>query len=121
MIKNILIVEDEQLIRRALKQKLINYGFIVFEAGNGLDGLKVLKKEKIELILLDIVMPLMDGVQMLKEMKKNKKYDKIKIIILTNLQEYPSDRAALNPHKKNYLIKSNHTLAQIVNKIKKFN
>lgn len=117
--KKILIVEDEASIRKALKKKLMNEGAVVFEAGNGVDGLKVLKKEKIELILMDILMPLMDGVQMLKEMKKSRKYDKIKIIILTNLQEYNSDREVLEPHKDNYLIKSNYSLAQIVEKIKK--
>jgi DNA-binding response OmpR family regulator len=117
--KKILIVEDEASIRKALTKKLMNEGAVVFEAGNGVDGLKVLKKEKIELILMDILMPLMDGVQMLKEMKKNRKYDKIKIIILTNLQEYNSDREVLEPHKDNYLIKSNYSLAQIVEKIKK--
>lgn len=117
--KNILIVEDELAIRRALKKKLLNEGATVFEAGNGFDGLAMLKKEKIDLILMDILMPLMDGAQMLKEMKKNRKYDKIKIVILTNLQEYSSGREVLEPHKDNYLIKSNYSLAQIVEKIKK--
>jgi DNA-binding response OmpR family regulator len=121
MIKNILLVEDERPLRQALNKKLTSSGFRVFEAGNGEEGLSILTREKIDLILLDIILPVMDGVGMLKEMRKNRKYDKIKIIILTNLTEYSSDHEVLKPHQKNYLIKSNYSLNDIVKKIKKIN
>lgn len=120
MIKNILIVEDEKPLRFALAKKLVSEGFQVFEAGNGQVGLAILAQEHIDLILLDIVLPVMDGIEMLKEMKKKRKYDTIKIIILTNLTEYTSDHEVLKPHQKNYLIKSNYSLSDIVKKIKKF-
>jgi len=120
MIKNILIVEDEKPLRLALSRKLISEGFKVFEAGNGQEGLQILAEKNIDLILLDIIMPVMDGIEMLREMKKKRKYDIIKIIVLTNLTEYSSDHEALRPHQKNYLIKSNYSLKDIVKKIKKF-
>jgi len=120
MIKNILIVEDEKPLKLALSKKLRLNGFKVFEAGNGEEGLQMLAKNKIDLILLDIIMPVMDGIEMLKEMKKKKKYDIIKIIILTNLTEYTSDHEVLKKHQKNYLIKSNYSLSDIIKKIKKF-
>jgi DNA-binding response OmpR family regulator len=120
MIKNILIVEDEKPLRLALSKKLLGEGFQVFVAGNGREGLQILAQKQIDLILLDILLPVMDGIEMLKEMKKKRKYDTIKIIVLTNLTEYSSDHEVLKPHQKNYLIKSNYSLADIVKKIKMF-
>lgn len=121
MIKNILIVEDEKDLQQALKRRLEKEGFGVSQAFNGKEGLGFLKSRKIDLILLDIIMPVMDGVQMLKKMQKNGKYDKIKIIILTNLAEHESAREILKSKQADYLIKSNYSLGDIIKKIKLLN
>ena len=69
---NILVVDDEMLIRSVIKEYLLNEKYNVFEAENGLEALRVFKEEKIDLVVLDIMMPKMDGFQTLSEMKKIK-------------------------------------------------
>lgn len=69
---NILVVDDEMLIRSVIKEYLLNEKYNVFEAENGIEALRVFKEEKIDLVILDIMMPKMDGFQTLSEMKKIK-------------------------------------------------
>ena len=71
MNKKILIVEDELSLREALAKKLVSENFEVLEAENGQIGLEVATREKPDLILLDIIMPVMDGMTMLKKLKEN--------------------------------------------------
>ena len=66
---NILVVDDEMLIRSVIKEYLLNEKYNVLEAEDGLDALRVFKEEKIDLVILDIMMPKMDGYTTLKEMK----------------------------------------------------
>lgn len=69
---NILVVDDEMLIRSVIKEYLLNEKWNVFEAENGEEALRIYKEEKIDLVLLDVMMPKMDGYTALKEMKKIK-------------------------------------------------
>ena len=69
---NILVVDDEMLIRTVIKEYLLNEKYNVFESENGFDAIRVFKEEKIDLVILDIMMPKMDGFTALKEMKKIK-------------------------------------------------
>lgn len=68
---NVLIVDDEKLIRDVINTYCVNEGFSVFEAENGLEALNVISKKNIDVIVLDIMMPKMDGYTFFKEMKKN--------------------------------------------------
>ena len=72
MKKTILIIEDEKTLREPLKEELQENGFKVLEAENGESGLKSALEHHPDLILLDTVMPIMDGITMLKELKKEK-------------------------------------------------
>ncbi len=67
----ILIVEDEATICNALRDKLAGAGFLVLAAKNGEEGLKAALKERPDMILLDILMPKMDGLAMLKQLREN--------------------------------------------------
>ena len=69
---NILVVDDEMLIRSVIKEYLLNEKYNVYEAENGLEALRIFKEEKIDLVVLDIMMPKMDGFQTLSEMKRIK-------------------------------------------------
>jgi len=83
--KKILIIEDEQAYVRLLRDKL-SYRYEVLEARDGRTGLDMAIKEKPDLILLDIRMPIMDGMAMLKELRRDDYGESAKVILLTNLE-----------------------------------
>jgi len=116
MTKKILIVEDDKTLQIALKTKFQkDQELEILQAFNGKEGLEILAKEPINLILLDIVMPVMDGIEMLKRVRQEKKYDGVKIIILTNSSSFERSFQLANVE---YLIKSNYGLDEILTKIK---
>ncbi|NLK93772.1 MAG: response regulator transcription factor [Clostridiales bacterium] len=81
--ENILVVDDEEHIVELLKFNLMNSGFSVTTANNGLDALKIANENKPNLILLDLMLPGMDGLEICKEIKRNKETSNISIIMLT--------------------------------------
>ena len=84
--KTILVVEDIKAIREALVFKLKKIGFDVLEAGDGKAGLKMALKENPDLIVCDLLMPVMDGFDMVNKLRTEGKYGKtVKVVILTNL------------------------------------
>jgi len=80
---SILVIEDEELTLKALKRSLKVYGFTVHVAKDGPTGIKLAKKERPTLILLDWMMPDMDGLEVLSELKHNKKTKDIPVFMLT--------------------------------------
>lgn len=82
--KTILLVDDDENFREILKIRLQKEGFNVVEADNGLIALETLKNLKPDLILLDVVMPIMNGIDTLFELKKYKNTRDIKVIMMTN-------------------------------------
>jgi CheY-like chemotaxis protein len=83
----ILLIEDNETYRKAVRYALEAFGFTVDEAANGKEGLAKLALQKPSLILSDIFMPEMGGIEMVIEIKKNPEWAKIPIITLTNIQE----------------------------------
>ncbi|OGH58933.1 MAG: hypothetical protein A2725_04265 [Candidatus Magasanikbacteria bacterium RIFCSPHIGHO2_01_FULL_33_34] len=118
MKEKILIVEDEKTLRNAIKIKLDKIGYKVLEAKNGREGLEIALKEKPDLILLDIVMPIMDGMKMLKRLRKNKGSEHILVIVLTNISDAEKIEESLGSGVCDYLIKSDWKLDELVQKIK---
>lgn len=116
MNKNILIAEDEKPLQNILKKRLEKEGWNIFQAFNGRECLDILEKEKVDLVLLDIFMPVMSGIEVLGEIMKSKKYSKVKVIILTN--SVSSSKTLGNIEGLVYMVKSNHKLGEIVTKIK---
>ena len=117
----ILIVEDEESIRKPYTDELRDQGFVMFEAGNGKEGLELALREKPELILLDILMPVMSGLEMMDKLRNEGSYGKnVPIILLTNLSA--SEEKIMQGVTKNepayYLIKSDWNLSDVVEKIK---
>lgn len=115
--KTILIVEDEQMLLRALTDKLTHTGFNVLQAVNGQEGLEAAKGQHPDLILLDIVMPVMDGLTMLEKMLSDENAKKIPVIILTNLAGTDTILKAKELGNYSYLIKTDWTLDEVVKKI----
>ncbi len=119
--KTVLIVEDEQPQVTALMDELTDNGFNVLRAVNGQDGLEIALRDKPDLILLDIVMPIMDGMTMLKQLRKENDWGKsVPVILLTNLSADNDERmwdiAATEPAY--YLVKSNWSLHDVMEKIR---
>ncbi|HBI16872.1 MAG TPA: response regulator [Candidatus Moranbacteria bacterium] len=118
--KKILIVEDEAPLSRALKDKFESEGFEVMVAENGAVGLEVALKELPDMILLDIAMPVMDGLEMLKLLKETEAGKKIKVIILTNYGDMDKFVLAKDLGADDYLVKADWGMADIVARVNKF-
>jgi len=86
-LKKILVIEDDMDARRMLSLALKSSGYIVFGAENGEEGLKMFKEEKPDLVILDVVMPLMDGWEVLKRIKAGFRSRKVPVIMVTGKNE----------------------------------
>lgn len=114
----ILIVEDEKSIAQAYSDHLTREGYNINLAYDGIEGLAMAKTIMPDLILLDIVMPKMDGISMLRRLKEDPQLDEIPVIILTNLESKESAMEAYKMGSSNYLVKTNYSLDDVTNKIK---
>lgn len=118
--KKILLVEDDQAISIMYKGKLESDGFAVLTAMNGADGLEMARKEKPDLIMLDIIVPQLDGFSVLAELKNDPKTKKIPIVMLTNLSTDEDRAKGEKMGAIDYLVKANLTPTQVSEKIKKY-
>ena len=116
--KKILVVDDELDMLKLITLRLEEENCSVVTALNGLDALAKAKTENPDLILLDIVLPKMDGVAVLKELKKNPQTKEIPVIILTNLATGETMRETMEAGSSDYLVKTDYTLEELVGKIK---
>jgi DNA-binding response OmpR family regulator len=119
--KKILVVEDDPPILRALVDKLTREGFTVFQGINGEEGLAVALAERPDIILLDILMPVMDGSTMMTSLRgENEWGKKVPIILLTNLStaEIKVMKAVIEADPAYYLVKSNWSMTDVLIKIK---
>lgn len=116
--KKILVVEDDRMVRKALKKRIEKEGFVVLVAEDGAEGLKVALDEQPDLILLDIMLPIMDGMTLLEKLRQDSWGGDVPVIVLSNL----SKAAAVNEGKskgiKDYLVKTNWRLEDIIKKVK---
>jgi DNA-binding response OmpR family regulator len=116
--KIILLVEDDVFVSDIYQTKLGSEGFLVQVAENGLEAMKFMEKGKPDLVLLDIVMPYMDGMEVLKRLKENTDWKNIPVILLTNLSEKEKIEEGLGMGATDYLIKSHFTPTEVVEKVK---
>jgi DNA-binding response OmpR family regulator len=116
--KKILVIEDEETLQKALKEYLTEEKFIVVSALDGEEGLVLSEKEQPDLILLDIVLPKIDGFKVLEGIKENRKTKNIPVILLTNLESVEDIQKAFEKGATTYLVKSDYKLEDVVKKIK---
>lgn len=117
--KKILIIEDDLAYLKLLNDQLYKNGYEVIEAKDGEKGLALAKFQHPDLILLDIRMPVMNGITMLDELRKDTYGKSAKVIILTNLE--PDDKIlqkVLEDQPTYYFVKSDIQLAELIEKIK---
>jgi DNA-binding response OmpR family regulator len=116
--KILLIVEDDLALSKALVNKFSAENFNILEAKNGEEGLEIALKDKPALILLDIVMPRMDGITMLKKLREDTRGKDIPVIFLTNLTDAEHSPGLIDENVVGYLVKTDWSLEDIVKKVK---
>lgn len=114
----VLLVEDDEMLHGMYTQKFKNQGYEVVSAYNGADGLKLAETEHPDVILLDVIMPKMDGFVALKKIRKGNTTAKIPVILLTNLGQEEDVRKGRELGADDYFIKANHTPQEVVDKVK---
>ncbi len=119
MDKKILVVEDEHTLRFLIMQTLKEEGFQTEEAIDGEEALEKLKTYKPDLILLDLILPGMDGYEVLSEIKKDSQLESIPVIILSNLGQEDEIKKGLKLGAADYMIKAHFTLDEILFRVKK--
>lgn len=116
--KKILLVEDEDFIRELYTRQLAKAGFAVKSAIDGQSGLDTLKAEQFDLLLLDIMLPGMNGLQLLREFKTQNPNSPMITILLTNLGQEAVIKEGFELGAQAYLIKASYTPDQVVNEVK---
>lgn len=116
--KKILFIEDEASLQKTLGELLRGEGYEVISALDGESGLNLARTQSPDLIILDLILPKIHGLDVLKELKKDDTTREIPIIILTNLEDMASVEKALELGATTYLVKANYTLDEVLEKIK---
>lgn len=118
MAKKILIIDDEPTVQKALTDKLKREGFQPISALNGKEGLEKALSEKPDLVLLDIIMPKMDGITMLKKLREDS-WGRRALVLLLTVDSNPEHMSeALKDKAVDYLIKSDWKIDEVINKVK---
>ena len=115
--KIILIVEDDVFIRDIYQVKFSQEGFEVLSAEDGIKALDILKEKVPDIILLDILMPYMNGLEVLKKIKSNEALKNIPVIMLSNISEKDKVDEITEYGVTDYLIKSHFTPSEVVQKV----
>lgn len=117
--KKILFVEDESALQKTFGDILKQEGYEMVSALDGEVGLKLAKTQSPDLILLDLILPKMDGFEVLEKLKEVPETKDIPVIILTNMGRMEEIGKSLELGAKTYLVKANYTLQEVVEKVKK--
>lgn len=118
--KTILVIEDEESLSRILEEILIDRGYVVEIATQGEEGWQKTKQTSPDLILLDIILPRLDGFVFLKRLRDSKSAQKIPVIILSNLGQDSDFIQGRELGAIDYLVKSNHTINAIVDRVDEY-
>ncbi len=119
MTKKIAIIEDDEAISQMYGFKFKAEGFEVESAENGIKGLELIEKMKPDIILLDIMMPEMNGDEMLAKMRKTNWGKKIKVVVLTNLGEEEIPKSVKHLGVLDIIVKAQYTPTQVIELVKK--
>jgi len=118
MPKKILFIEDESALQKTFDEILRQEGYEMISALDGESGVLLAKTKKPDLILLDLILPKMNGFEVLAELKKDEETKSIPIIVLTNLEGLIDINKAIELGATTYLVKSQYSLKEVLDKIK---
>lgn len=113
------IIEDDQLISQMYRMKLEEEGFTVDIADSGMDGIQMIEQTKPDLILLDYTLPDIDGLAVLREVRKNGAAQGTPVIVLTNMDDEAVEEDISKWGITDYIVKVNLTPSEVVTRIKK--
>ncbi len=116
--KKVLIAEDDEAIRRIIKKELETNGIEVFEAGDGEHALGILMHQHPDLLLLDVIMPKMHGMDLLRKLREEEWGKKIPVILLTNFAEDPRVKEAVKAGHCELMAKAESRLEDVVKRVK---
>lgn len=116
--KRVLLVEDDPFLTEIYSKKLKDEGFDVYIASEGIEALRKLDQIIPDLVLLDIVLPKIDGWKILEIMRKEKKFKDVKVVVLSNLFEKTDLERGAKYGVTQYLIKAEHTPNEVIEIIK---
>lgn len=117
--KKILFIEDEESLQKTVTDTLAKEDFEIVSALDGENGFRLAKEEHPDLILLDLRLPEMGGIEVLEKLKKDEDTKDIPVIILTNVEEMREIQRAIDLGATTYLVKINYKLEEVVEKVKK--
>jgi DNA-binding response OmpR family regulator len=118
--KNILIIEDDEFFREIMSKKLFMSDFDVSEAIDGQKGIEKVRETNPDLVILDLLLPKIDGFEVLSTLKSDRKTASIPVIILSNLDSKEDIERGLKLGASDFLIKSQFDSDEVINKIKSF-
>ena len=118
--KKILIIEDEKVLIEMYRDKFVQAGFEVFLAFDSEEGIEMAKKEKPDLIVLDILLPKENGITFLKWKNEQADIESIPVVAFSNYDDPEAKREAFKLGVKDYLIKTNYTPQEIIEEVKKY-
>ena len=116
---HLLVVEDDEFLVKMYESGLTKEGFDVTTAGNGEEGLQKAGEIKPDLILLDLIMPKMDGFTCLEKLKEDNAIKRIPVVILSNLGQDSDIKRGMEMGAEGYLIKTDFTVKQVAEKVRK--
>lgn len=114
----VVIVEDEKMLADMYTTKFTMEGFAAKKANDGATGLKMVQQTKPDIVLLDIIMPKIDGFGVLKMLKDDPDMKDIPVILLTNLGQEEDIKKGKELGAADYFVKANHTPAEVVQKVR---
>ncbi|MEA3399029.1 MAG: response regulator [Patescibacteria group bacterium] len=115
----ILVIEDDSFLQSLEVNKLTKSGYDLISASDGKEGVEKIKEPDIDLILLDLILPDIDGFDVLKQIRENEDTKETPVIVFSNLSEEKDVNKATKLGATEFMVKSNFTLDELVEKIQK--
>lgn len=115
--RRVLVVEDDRFLRRACEASLRQRGFTVLTAADGEEGLRVARAERPDLVLLDMLMPKLSGLEVLRALKADEATRAIPVVILSNSSREQDVEEAKRLGAADYLVKANLSLQELADRV----
>jgi DNA-binding response OmpR family regulator len=116
----ILIIEDDPYVQRMYQRMFSFHKYRAEMASSGEEGLRSIKKEKPDLVLLDIILPKMNGLEVLKKIKKDSQTKNLPVLMLTNVGETETVEEATKLGAESYMVKADFSPAEVMEQVKKY-